>query len=58
MAPLHLRVFLSSPGDVAEERRMAMEVLAALRAMNSVQMTGRLYFFSHVTWRLKYSGQV
>jgi WD40 repeat protein len=30
MSPLHLRIFLSSPGDVAEERRLAMEVLAAL----------------------------
>ena len=28
--PLHLRVFLSSPGDVANERRIAREVIAAL----------------------------
>jgi len=33
-------------------------VLPAGRAMYSVQITGRLYFFSHVTWRLKYSGQL
>ncbi len=28
--PLHLRVFLSSPGDVAEERRIAREVIDAV----------------------------
>ena len=26
-APLHLRVFLSSPGDVGEERRIARELI-------------------------------
>jgi len=26
--------------------------------MNSVQITGRLYFFSQATWRLKDSGHV
>src|SRR4051794_40516338 len=29
-APLHLRVFLGSPGDVTAERRHAIEVLTAL----------------------------
>jgi hypothetical protein len=27
LAPLHLRVFLASPGDVAEERTLAVQVL-------------------------------
>lgn len=30
-APLHLRVFLSSPGDVANERRAAREILRAVQ---------------------------
>ena len=30
-APYHLRIFLSSPGDVAEERRLAREVIAELQ---------------------------
>jgi hypothetical protein len=29
-APRHLRVFLSSPGDVASERKLAREVLEQL----------------------------
>lgn len=29
-SPLHLRIFLSSPGDVAEERRLALQVLEQL----------------------------
>ena len=29
-APLHLRIFLSSPGDVAEERRIARKVIEAV----------------------------
>src|SRR6266699_3091181 len=37
---------------------IAKKVLPTERAMYSVQMTGRLYFFSHVTWRWKYSGQL
>jgi hypothetical protein len=31
-SPLTLRVFLSSPGDVAEERRLAREVMETLEA--------------------------
>lgn len=30
MQPVHLRIFLSSPGDVAEERRVAREVIEGL----------------------------
>lgn len=30
-SPLHLRVFLASPGDVADERSLALEVLARLQ---------------------------
>jgi len=30
-SPRHLRVFLASPGDVAEERKLAMRVLKELQ---------------------------
>jgi len=29
--PLHLRIFLASPGDVAEERKLAHQVIDALQ---------------------------
>ena len=52
-----------SPVDGADafllgDGRIVSNVLPAGRAMNSVQMTGRLYFFSQATCCLKYSGQL
>lgn len=29
-APLHLRIFISSPGDVGDERRLARQIIDAL----------------------------
>src|SRR5215469_4375866 len=38
--------------------KIVSKVLPTERAINSVQMTGRLYFFSQPTSLLKYSGQL
>jgi hypothetical protein len=39
--PLHLRIFISSPGDVAEERALARTIVSALPT--DLLLTDRVY---------------